>query len=271
MPGCAFPEGTLALLAGPCSRHSACPGGGGDHRDRAVEAAPTPPSCPSNPCQAVSRTTGYQAKVGTHRGLMGAPADGKIVAWTITLGSPGQAPDQVLQRQLRRRLAGGDLDPQARHAAVPPGPRPEPAAQPAALLRHDRAVPAQRPRSTSRRARSSASACPRWAPALALGMGNDTSWRASRAKGNCAEPGTQSAQLDIRGPGPVPLPLPHRAPDLQRDADHDAEAAEGAEGRTERGQAGALEQRRDHLRVELACRTCRAARRPRRAGDIASR
>ena len=39
---------------------------------------------------------------------------------------------------------------------------------------------------------------PSWAPALALGMGNDTSWRASRARGNCAEPGTQSAQLDLR-------------------------------------------------------------------------
>src|SRR5215203_2079946 len=53
-------------------------------------ASPTPPSCPTNPCQAVSRTTGYQAKVGTNRGLMRAPADGKIVAWTITLGSPGK-------------------------------------------------------------------------------------------------------------------------------------------------------------------------------------
>ena len=39
---------------------------------------------------------------------------------------------------------------------------------------------------------------PSWAPALALGMGNDTSWRASRARTACAEPGRQSAQLDLR-------------------------------------------------------------------------
>ena len=52
-------------------------------------AQPNLPSCPTNPCQAVSRTTGYQAKVGATRGLMQAPADGKIVAWTITLGKPG--------------------------------------------------------------------------------------------------------------------------------------------------------------------------------------
>ena len=53
-------------------------------------ARPNLPSCPTNPCQAVSRTTGYQAKVGTDRGLMTAPANGKIVAWSISLGSPGR-------------------------------------------------------------------------------------------------------------------------------------------------------------------------------------
>ena len=51
--------------------------------------AATPPSCPSAPCLAVSRTTGYQAKVGVTRGLLTVPADGRIVAWTITLGRPG--------------------------------------------------------------------------------------------------------------------------------------------------------------------------------------
>src|SRR3954447_612059 len=44
--------------------------------------------CPLN-CQAVSRTTGYQAKVGPDRTLYQAPADGRIVAWSIALGNPG--------------------------------------------------------------------------------------------------------------------------------------------------------------------------------------
>ena len=43
----------------------------------------------SRNCQAVSRTTGYQAKVGPDRALYKAPADGRIVAWTIALGKPG--------------------------------------------------------------------------------------------------------------------------------------------------------------------------------------
>ncbi len=34
---------------------------------------------------------------------------------------------------------------------------------------------------------------PSWAPALALGFGNDTSWRASRPKSQCTSTSTQTA------------------------------------------------------------------------------
>ena len=50
------------------------------------------PSCPANPCLAVARTTGYQAKVGTQRDVFVAPEDGKIVAWSITLAVPTESP-----------------------------------------------------------------------------------------------------------------------------------------------------------------------------------
>src|ERR671920_2342456 len=52
-------------------------------------APASPPSCPARPCLAVSRTTGYQAKVGPTRSLMTIPKTGRIVAWTIALGNPG--------------------------------------------------------------------------------------------------------------------------------------------------------------------------------------
>ncbi len=48
----------------------------------------TVPSCPGSPCLAVSRTTGFQVKVGSERNLESAPRAGTIVAWTITLGNP---------------------------------------------------------------------------------------------------------------------------------------------------------------------------------------
>src|SRR3712207_3627396 len=48
---------------------------------RANDAEELPePSCPRSPCFAVSRTTGYQAKVGTNRGLLRVPENGRIVA-----------------------------------------------------------------------------------------------------------------------------------------------------------------------------------------------
>src|SRR3954463_6354512 len=46
------------------------------------------PACPDSPCLAVSRTTGYQVKVADERNSYTAPEDGKIVAWSISLGKP---------------------------------------------------------------------------------------------------------------------------------------------------------------------------------------
>src|SRR6202158_6579123 len=48
----------------------------------------TVPSCPSSPCLAVSRTTGFQVKVGSAYKFLTAPRSGTIVAWTIMLGQP---------------------------------------------------------------------------------------------------------------------------------------------------------------------------------------
>ncbi|MCA1688945.1 MAG: hypothetical protein LC720_00365, partial [Actinobacteria bacterium] len=39
-----------------------------------------PPSCPANPCLAVSRTTGFQVKVADERAVVTVPHDGTIVA-----------------------------------------------------------------------------------------------------------------------------------------------------------------------------------------------
>src|SRR5271154_7566210 len=48
----------------------------------------TVPSCPTSPCLAVSRTTGFQVKVTTNHNPLAAPREGTIVAWTIMLGKP---------------------------------------------------------------------------------------------------------------------------------------------------------------------------------------
>ena len=160
-------------------------------------ASPTPPSCPTNPCQAVSRTTGYQAKVGTNRGLMRAPADGKIVAWSITLGRPGRRQIEFFNENYGGAARAGIsiLKPGTRLFHRVTGESPLQNLQP--YFGTSVQFPLGRALNV-RKGYVIGLTVPSWAPALALGMGNDTSWRASRARGACAEPGVQSAQLDLK-------------------------------------------------------------------------
>src|SRR5688500_16327717 len=69
----------------------------------ATEAVPT---CPANPCLAVSRTTGYQAKVVDSRAVYVVPANGKIVAWTIRLGAPNRRQINFFEDNFGKASAG---------------------------------------------------------------------------------------------------------------------------------------------------------------------
>lgn len=149
-------------------------------------------SCPDN-CFAVSRTTGYQAKIGTQRGPMVVPRDGYLVAWTIALGKPGE-------RQIRffeERLGGESsayisvLDPAARlnSRVVAHGS----ARRLERFFGETVQFPLPRPLRV-RKGQVVALTVPTWAPALAVGLGGDTSWRASRGRGQCDDSGVQTAQ-----------------------------------------------------------------------------
>ncbi|HZO36878.1 MAG TPA: hypothetical protein VFB41_08380 [Solirubrobacteraceae bacterium] len=154
------------------------------------------PACPAKPCLALTRTTGYQAKVGTTRGLMIVPKSGRLVAWTLALGNPG--PDQIkffqdgyggaAQAQLSILKPSKSLN----YTVV--------AQSPLKLLQPYFGTTAQFPlvRSISvKKGYLVAITVPTWAPVLAVGLGGDTSWRASRAKGKCDDNTTQSAQLAV--------------------------------------------------------------------------
>jgi hypothetical protein len=159
-------------------------------------SAPSSPSCPSNPCQAVSRTTGYQAKVGAKRQVMAAPADGKIVAWTITLGSPGKAQINYFNDNFGGAATAGIsvLKPgkKLRHKVNGHSPiqRLQPYFGTTVQFPLDRSL-------TVRKGYLVALTVPSWAPALALGLDSGTLWRASRPTDACDEPGRQSAQLAL--------------------------------------------------------------------------
>jgi len=154
-------------------------------------------SCPLN-CNAISRTTGYQAKVGPDRTLYQAPANGRIVAWTIALGKPG--PKQTAF--FAERLGG---DPQAAVVVLATDKklvRRVVAKAPLQRLTEYLGQVVQFPLERTlpvKKGQYIGLTVPSWAPALQVGLGSDSSWRASRAKRTCSDTAITSIQTALLG------------------------------------------------------------------------
>jgi hypothetical protein len=158
----------------------------------ATEATPT---CPGNPCLAISRTTGYQAKVVDSREVYVVPAPGRIVAWTVKLGSPtakqikffegnfGAASAGITVLKRGERLFSRVV---ARSAIRPLGDYFGQTVQfPLARALH------------VRKGQMIALTVPTWAPALSTLTDDGSSWRASRALDKCDDTDTQTAQQAV--------------------------------------------------------------------------
>ncbi len=162
---------------------------------------PAVPSCPASPCLAVSRTTGFQIKVGSTKNPMNIARDGSIVAWTVTLAKPTAA-----QVKYFNSSEGGPAE--AGIAVLAPQKKPNLAYKliaqgPTVKLEKYFGQTAQFPLPTSipvKKGELIALTVPTWAPALALNFGNDTSWRASRSKAQCTSTSTQTAHTQIGSP-----------------------------------------------------------------------
>jgi hypothetical protein len=158
----------------------------------------TVPSCPGSPCLAVSRTTGFQVKVGSTHNPLVAPREGRMVAWTISLGKPN-----ATQTKFFNSNEGGEASaaisvlrqerkPNLAYKLIAQGP----------LVKLEKyfGKTAQFPLTTTipvKKGDIVALTVPTWAPALALGFENTTSWRASRPKTQCTSTSEQTAQSSI--------------------------------------------------------------------------
>jgi hypothetical protein len=149
------------------------------------------PSCPSSPCLAVTRTTGFQLILGGRRNPFVAPRTGRITAFTIRLGRPTARQVDFFDQQSGGKAA-------ARIAVLRPMPaqrrgqiryRLQAQSDPFQLERYFGRT-AQFPLYTSlliRRGWVVALNVQTWAPALAVnGLDNTFAWRASRVK-PCSE------------------------------------------------------------------------------------
>lgn len=154
------------------------------------------PSCPTSPCEVISRTTAYQTRIGATKNMFVAPADGRIVAWTITLGKPGRKQQKFFEENL-----GGPA--QAGITVLKSGDRYYGRVLAQGTLQtltpyFGQTV--QFPLTTSlpvKKGSIIALSVPTWAPALGLSLARDNVWRASRDVDACDDTQTQSAQIDI--------------------------------------------------------------------------
>ena len=159
-----------------------------------TEAAP---ACPASPCLAVSRTTGYQIKVADARGAFTVPEDGKIVAWSIALGKPTAEQIAFFNRNLggpaTARLTVLRLGKTLYSRVVTQSP----IQQLTPYFGQTVQFPLGRTLNV-KKGYVIALTVPTWAPALTPLLTDHSSWRASRAKGECDETGKQTAQLALK-------------------------------------------------------------------------
>jgi hypothetical protein len=155
-------------------------------------AAEATPTCPSSPCLAVSRTTGYQAKVVDSRESYIVPAPGRIVAWTISLGSPDQRQIDFFTSNYGEASAGLTILRRGKrlyHRVL--------AQTPVMDLESYFGQKVQFPLERSipvKKGYVVALTVPTWAPALTQLLDDGSSWRASRAKNRCDDTDSQTAQ-----------------------------------------------------------------------------
>lgn len=188
--------GTRALTSGltvlPPLAHSA---------EASTEATETKSATTTEaPCLAVSRTTGFQTKVGTLENPLVVPKNGRIVAWTIDLGRPTST-----QISFFNENEGGVAE--ASIATLMPVKKKKVTYY--KLLAQSELIKLEPyfglnvqfalPQSIKVKAgQIIALTVPTWAPALALGFEKTTGWRASRPAKGCSVTNTETAQTELK-------------------------------------------------------------------------
>ena len=160
---------------------------------------PLTPSCPTTKtakCLVVSRTTGYQVKVGDTEDMFVVPRKGKIVAWTVTLGAASTKDVAFFDKNLGGEPSAGiTVFQPAKHLYGTIVSQ-----SPVSKLTDYLGETVQFPLKTALdvvKGQRVALTVPTWAPALAYGLDSDVSWRASRSKDQCDQPSVQSSVTGV--------------------------------------------------------------------------
>ena len=159
-------------------------------------------SCPGVPtdeqsCQALTKVTAYQAKVGPDRELYQAPADGRIVAWTVALGTPNSKQIAFFEKNYggaaQAAIVVLDSGKKVSRTVVAKGPL--------TTLTDYVGQSVQFPLIQTlpiKKGQYVGLTVPTWAPVMQIGLGADTSWRSSRSSTGCGDVTVQFALLGSR-------------------------------------------------------------------------
>jgi hypothetical protein len=158
-------------------------------------------SCPTD-CNAIAKVTGYQTRVTTHNDPMMLHHSGKIVAFTIKLGKPDADQTTFFQRLFGQRS-------QARVSVLRRGDKRQ-----ARLIGQSQLfdlnryfgstatfvldTPLKVPLARKGTSIVLALTVPTWAPAFAVNLGRDHSWRSSRKPTACNDVGQPAVQDVMR-------------------------------------------------------------------------
>ena len=158
-------------------------------------------SCPEN-CQAIGRVSGYMGRSGKGANPFQVPRDGKLVAFTVTLGKPDAnqvnfftdlygGPPQVRISVLRR---GDKRRTRLNHRLM----RQSPTFRVNRFFGSSPTFVFDRPMKVSK-GNTVARTVPTWAPAFAVNQPRSNWWRSSRAKGQCDNVSQRAAQGRVGG------------------------------------------------------------------------
>ena len=155
----------------------------------ATTAAPT---CPANPCLAVSRTTGYQSKVVGADSTYVVPADGRIVAFTVRLGNPSKRQIAYFDGIYGRASAGLSVIRRDKHLYGRVMAQSH-VYQLRSYFGQTLQVPLPRALDV-KKGWIIGLTVPTWAPALSTLLADGSAWRAARGRKACDDTDTQTAQ-----------------------------------------------------------------------------
>lgn len=147
------------------------------------------PACPTSPCQAIGRVTGFQTTIGKAAKPFVAPFDGRIVAWSLKTSAPtdtqkkffddfygGTASARIsILKPLKKLKLGYKLKAQS------------PVEDLDGILGTTTTFTLRHPL-TVRAGQIVAISVPTWAPVFAIGLAKNNAWRASRKAAKCTKP-----------------------------------------------------------------------------------